>query len=96
MLEEPTSLSYIIEVVAECLEKDYGIDPAPLYETLGVSRESLASATERLPNSAFLKMYDRAATVVRRPGAGREGRTPYSAKTPGRDRTCLDVEREPG
>lgn len=70
MLFEPTSLSLLAYRVGDTLRDNYGIDPAPIYEELGISPQGPAEAGERIPNRIINALLERAESASRDPGLG--------------------------
>ena len=58
MLYEPTTLASITGLLATSLREEYGIDPAPLYEKVGMSLTPVTSAHLRYPLSKICKLWE--------------------------------------
>ena len=69
MLNEPTSLASIVYQIGGTLDAEYGIDPAPIYEAIGVP-PSAAEQGERHPNSLVNEMWRLAADAAGDPAFG--------------------------
>lgn len=70
MLQEPTSLANIVDLVADTLRLDFDVDPQPLYAGLGLSAEHKRSTGDRLPNSQIIRMWDIAQDLCPDPALG--------------------------
>jgi len=57
MLYEPTTLASMVPSLAECLEQDYGIDPAPVFARAGVPMDPPESPQIRYPVREIRKLW---------------------------------------
>jgi len=70
MLQEPTSLASIVDLVADTLRLDFNVDPGALYEALGLSPDERRSSGDRLPNSQVIRMWEVAQDLCPDPSLG--------------------------
>jgi AraC-like DNA-binding protein len=70
MLFEPTSLSLLAYRVGDTLRDKYGVDPAPIYEEVGIDPEGPKEAGERIPNRVVNALLERAERYSGDPGVG--------------------------
>ncbi len=70
MLEGPSSLAYVAELIVRTLEEDYDTDPAPLLEVLGTERAALADGTRRFSNESILTLWEKAGDLCDDPAFG--------------------------
>ena len=57
MLYEPTTLASLVQLLAESLEEDYGLDPVPVFAAAGVPIELPESPQLRYPASDMRKLW---------------------------------------
>jgi AraC-like DNA-binding protein len=60
MLTEPTTLANIARIIGETLQKDYGIDPAPIYEQVKIDTGNFQRPGSRVPVSQMTRLWDMA------------------------------------
>ena len=60
MLREPTTLANVARIIGTTLEKEYGIDPARLYEQLGIDASEFLRPGARVPVSKMTRLWDEA------------------------------------
>ena len=70
MSSGPTSIANVVYLIGDTLQADYGIDPAPLYEELGVPPDGPRDRADRFPNTLVNQMWERAATLTKDPAFG--------------------------
>jgi AraC-like DNA-binding protein len=70
MLLEPTSLSMAVYRIGDTLKADYGIDPGPMYEELGVAPDGPIEAGERQPNRVVQAAFEKGAEATGDPAFG--------------------------
>jgi AraC-like DNA-binding protein len=58
MFYEPTTLASITSLLAVSLQEEYGIDPAPLFEQVGMSVTPVTSPQLRYPFSKICKLWE--------------------------------------
>ena len=51
MLYEPTTLANVARIIGETLQKDYGIDPAPIFEQVKIDTGKFEKPGSRVPLS---------------------------------------------
>ena len=70
MLNEPTSLASVVYRIGDTLKADYGIDPAPHYEAVGISSGERVEQGTRFPNSVVIGLWNRAEEITGDPAFG--------------------------
>lgn len=70
VLVQPSSLSQLVYRIGDTLRADYGVDPVPIYEELGVDPAGPADAGERQPNRIIDAMFEKARAVSGDPAIG--------------------------
>jgi AraC-like DNA-binding protein len=60
MLREPTTLANVARIIGVTLEKDYGIDPARLYEQVNIDASEFLRPGSRVPLSKMTRLWDEA------------------------------------
>jgi hypothetical protein len=58
MLYEPTTLANVARLVGETLQKDYGIDPGPLFEQVKIDTSVFRRPGARVPLSKMTRLWD--------------------------------------
>jgi len=57
-IREPTTLNSVAKLIAEVLLEHYGIDPKPLFKSVGLDFDPTSDATARLPRGRLMKLWD--------------------------------------
>ncbi len=70
VLNQPSSLSQLVYRIGDTLKVAYGIDPRPVYESIGVDPDGPKHAGERLPNRVVTRMFDKASQLSSDPALG--------------------------
>lgn len=70
MLIQPSSLSQVVYRIGDTLKSVYGIDPVPIYRSIGVNPDGPSAAGERHPNRVIDAMFDAAARASGDPALG--------------------------
>ncbi len=70
MLNQPSSLSQLVYRIGDTLRVGYGIDPRPIYESIGVDPDGPKDAGDRQPNRVITEMFDRAGQLSGDPALG--------------------------
>ncbi len=60
MLREPTTLANVARIIGATLERDYGIDPARLYEQVKIDASEFLRPGSRVPVSKMTRLWDEA------------------------------------
>jgi len=60
MLYEPTTLANVARIIGETLDRDYGIDPAPIYEQVKIDTSKFRRPGARVPLSKMTRLWDMA------------------------------------
>lgn len=60
MLYEPTTLANVARIIGETLQKDYGIDPAPIFGQLKIDTSVFRRPGARVPLSKMTRLWDMA------------------------------------
>ena len=60
MLYEPTTLANVARLIGETLQKDYGIDPGPLFEQVKIDTSVFQRPGARVPLSKMTRLWDMA------------------------------------
>ncbi len=79
MLEEPTSLANSVDVVADTLKLDYGIETEDFYKALDLAPTPRRESGDRVPNRLIVNMWEVARRLCSDPGIG--VRAGHRAKT---------------
>ena len=58
MLYEPTTLSSVARLVGETLQRDYGIDPEPIFEQVRIDPAKFRRPGSRVPLSKMTRLWD--------------------------------------
>ena len=58
MLYEPTTLANVARLIGETLQKDYGIDPGPLFEQVKIDTSVFQRPGARVPLSKMTRLWD--------------------------------------
>ncbi len=58
MLLEPTSLSAVAKLIGDTLESEYGVDPGPLFDRVGLDTSKLNTAGARYPRAQILQLWE--------------------------------------
>ena len=58
MLYEPTTLANVARVIGETLQKDYGIDPAPIFAQAKIDTSKFQRHGARIPLSKMTRLWD--------------------------------------
>ena len=64
MLYEPTTLASIARLIGETLEKDYGIDPAPIFAQVKIDTSKFQRPGARVPLSKMTRLWDTAVFIT--------------------------------
>ena len=64
MLYEPTTLASVARLVGETLQKDYGIDPAPIFGQVKIDTGKFQRPGSRVPLSKMTRLWDTAVFVT--------------------------------
>jgi AraC-like DNA-binding protein len=64
MLYEPTTLANIARLIGETLQKDYGIDPAPVFEQVKIDTSKFRRPGSRVPLSKMTRLWDTAVFIT--------------------------------
>jgi AraC-like DNA-binding protein len=64
MLYEPTTLASVARLIGETLEKDYGIEPAPIFEQAKVDTGKFRRPGSRVPLSKMTRLWDTAVFIT--------------------------------
>lgn len=70
MLNEPTSLASVAYRIGDTLQAEYGIDPQPHYEAVGIAAGGPLQQGKRFPNSVVSDLWSRAEQVTGDPAFG--------------------------
>jgi AraC-like DNA-binding protein len=70
VLIQPSSLSQVVYRIGDTLKVVYGIDPVPIYRSIGVNPDGPGAAGERQPNRVIDAMFDAAARASGDPALG--------------------------
>jgi hypothetical protein len=70
VLIQPSSLSQVVYRIGDTLKVVYGIDPVPIYRSVGVNPDGPGAAGERQPNRVIDAMFDAAARASGDPALG--------------------------
>lgn len=70
MLYEPTTLSSVARLIGETLQKDYGIDPAPIYVQAKIDAHKFLRPGTRVPLSKMMRLWDTAVYITDDPQFG--------------------------
>ena len=60
MLYEPTTLANVARIIGETLQKDYGIDPGPIFEQVKIDTSVFRRPGARVPLSKMTRLWDMA------------------------------------
>jgi hypothetical protein len=64
MLYEPTTLANVARIIGETLQKDYGIDPAPIFEQVKIDTSKFGRPGSRVPLSKMTRLWDTAVFIT--------------------------------
>lgn len=64
MLYEPTTLANVARLIGETLQKDYGIDPAPIFEQVKIDTNKFQRPGSRVPLSKMTRLWDTAVFIT--------------------------------
>lgn len=64
MLLESTTLATTLRYLADSLQQDYGLDPAPLFQQAGISLARTRASGSRLPQRATRRLWDLAVAAT--------------------------------
>jgi AraC-like DNA-binding protein len=64
MLYEPTTLANVARTIGETLQKDYGIDPAPIFGQAKIDTSKFQRPGSRVPLSKMTRLWDTAVYVT--------------------------------
>jgi len=64
MLYEPTTLANVARLIGETLQKDYGIDPAPIFEQVKIDTGKFEKPGSRVPLSKMTRLWDTAVYIT--------------------------------
>jgi AraC-like DNA-binding protein len=70
VLNQPSSLSQVVYRIGDTLKAVYGLDPVPIYRSIGVNPDGPGAAGERQPNRVIDAMFDAAARASGDPALG--------------------------
>lgn len=70
MLDEPTTLASVARLIGESLERDYGIDPGPVFRDLDIDPGRLGKPGSRVAFRMMTRLWDRAVELSEDPWMG--------------------------
>jgi AraC-like DNA-binding protein len=70
MLHEPTTLTSVARIIGETLQKDYGIDPAPIFQQVKIDTSEFRRPGSRVPLSKNTRLWDTAVFLTGDPQFG--------------------------
>lgn len=70
MSNEPTTLTSVGKLIAEVLQENYGIDPEPLFRSVGLDPALMRDASARYPRAKLMELWDVAAAATGDPCIG--------------------------
>lgn len=70
MLYEPTTLVSVARVIGETLERDFGIDPGPIFAAVEIDSEKFTRPGARTPFTKMVRLWQKAVAVTGDPWFG--------------------------
>ena len=64
MLYEPTTLANVARIIGETLHKDYGLDPAPIFDQVKIDTRKFQRPGSRVPLSKMTRLWDMAVYIT--------------------------------